>query len=77
MDHLSQYFQRFKFFVDLKRDNKDETYFNVLRYLKLLKLDANKPLIEQGEEGDRFYLVLKGTVRVLKAFSVPVKEIEL
>ena len=49
----------------------------MLRYLKLLKLETGKPLIEQGEEGDRYYFVLKGTVRVLRAFAVPVKEVEL
>ena len=30
----------------MKNDNKGDVYFNVLRYLKLLKLDAGNTLIE-------------------------------
>ena len=77
LDHLSQYFIRYKFFSDLKRDNKLEVYMNVLKFLKLVKLEADENLIEQGEDGDRFYFVVKGTVKVYKAYSIPVKRLEI
>jgi len=33
----------------------------VLRLIKLIKVEADTNFIEQGEQGDRFFVVLKGT----------------
>jgi hypothetical protein len=60
LEHLNQYFIRYKFFSNLKRDNKIDTYTQVLKFLKLIKLETNENIIEQGEDGDRFYFVVKG-----------------
>jgi hypothetical protein len=39
LEHLSIYFLRYKFFINLKRENKEEVYYSVLKFLKLVKLD--------------------------------------
>ena len=36
----------------------------VLRQIKLIKVEEDINLIEQGEQGDRFFVVLKGTCGV-------------
>ena len=43
-----------------------------MRYIKVTKIELNKFLIQQGEDGDRFYVILKGTVGVQKAYDIEV-----
>lgn len=43
--------------------------FNItMRYMKFLAIGENHEIITQGDDGDRFYVILKGELDVKKAF---------
>jgi len=44
-----------------------------MKHIKGMRLPANSLLFEEGEEGDKFYIVLKGLVGVDIAKEVPVQ----
>lgn len=72
LEALTQFMTRYKFFSKLKKNHDIETVHQVMRYIKVTKIELNKFLIQQGEDGDRFYVILKGTVGVQKAYNIEV-----
>ena len=61
---MKQYHNKYKFFKEEERDKGSESVLAIMRQLKYQKVPAGKVLFEEGELGDRFYLILKGTVSV-------------
>ena len=65
----SQYKQIIPFFkkIDLldKMNLKDKFVTNVLGRLTIEKMDKNDVVCEQGDHGDKFYIILEGKVRIL------------
>ena len=43
-----------------------------MRYLKFLTVEPGKTVIEEGDIGDRFYVVIRGTVSILKAYTMDI-----
>jgi hypothetical protein len=60
LEILSTFFKRFTFFTDLLENHSRPTLMQVLRLIKLIKVEADQNLIEQGEVGDKFFVVMKG-----------------
>lgn len=48
-------------------EHGEKSFEEVLRIIKVTKVSAGKFVIEEGELGDRFYIILKGRMQVLKA----------
>lgn len=57
-------------------NHSQSTFMAVLRLIKLIKVESNTNLIEQGEQGDRFFVVLKGTcaVQIVNTIYCPKSE---
>ena len=73
---LGNFLQRYKFFEGFKRGSAEDTYQAVMRVVKVAALDAGEFVIQQGDEGDRFYVVLKGDTSVHKAYFQEVQKAE-
>jgi len=58
---------RYKFFNELQSNHGPNTVLNVLRHVHLLKCGVAAYLIDEEDYGDRFYVILKGTVGVERA----------
>ena len=44
----------------------------VMKHIKIQRVPQGTILFDQGEDGDRFYVVLKGVVGIEKAFEIAV-----
>lgn len=69
---MGQYFSRYKFFSELKGNQDEMTYQGVMRFLKFLTIEPGKTIIEEGDTGDRFYVVIRGTVSIMKAYTMDI-----
>ena len=63
---------QFKFFKDQALEYGEESVLAIMKHIKGMRLPADSILFEEGEEGDKFYIVLKGLVGVDIAKDVPV-----
>lgn len=67
---MGDFFKRFRFFGELKEGHEADTYHGVMQYLNFINVKANHDIIEHGEEGDRFYVIIKGIVDVRISMAV-------
>lgn len=69
--HLKQ----IKFFKE--REIPDKNYLDIAQSLTYLKLPQDRIVFEYGTIGDLFYIILKGSVRVLVPNKEKMKQIEM
>ena len=74
---LGKYFEKFSFFKKMRSPNNpdsfsNEDYLQTMRYLQFMPVEHEVDVITQGDDGDRFYVVLKGTLNVRKAYLAKV-----
>jgi len=74
LDTLYRFHMRYSFFVQLQKDFGKEAVMQIMKLLKIQRVQKNLVLFDQGEPGDKFYIILKGTVGVEIAMR---KEVEL
>ena len=68
---MGDFFKRFKFFGELREGHEADTYHGVMQYLNFINVRASHNIIEHGEEGDRFYVIIKGVVDVRISVALP------
>jgi len=52
-------------------------FLSVMRYIKFMAAPQKVCLMEEGDEGDRFYVIIQGNVSVLKSFTVEVPNFDV
>lgn len=57
------------FFKQLISDYEERAHIECCMYLKYQMIEKNSTIFSEGDEGDLFYIVLKGTVKVLLPVS--------
>ena len=69
-DYLSQHFQYFK---KLKNEDSQLKVEKITKICRLEKAFKGEPIINYGEEGDKFYIVLEGIVEIYKPVYIEVE----
>ena len=64
LDTLYRFHMRYSFFIQLQKDLGKEAVMQIMKLLKIQRVQKNLVLFDQGEPGDKFYIILKGTVGV-------------
>ena len=64
LDTLYRFHMRYSFFTQLQKDFGKGAVMEILKVLKIQRVQKNLVLFDQGEPGDKFYIILKGTVGV-------------
>lgn len=72
VNRLHDFFRNYKFFIDLQANHTLETLHKVLQYIQIQRIEQDTYLFDEGDDADRFYIVLKGDVNVEKATETPV-----
>jgi CRP-like cAMP-binding protein len=70
-------FMQYPFFRELYSIHGEELYLGVMRYIKFMAAPKNIHLIEEGDDGDRFYVIINGRVGVLKSYTTEVPNFEV
>ena len=68
LEQCSTYFRSTKSFRSVGRDS--ERVDECIKHLTLEVFDENQPVVMAGDEGDRFYFVLTGSLRAMSAGSM-------
>ena len=71
---LHAFLMRYKFFIEMQRRDGFKSVLAVLKHIKAQRIPKDAVLFDQGEEGERFYVILQGTVGVEIAYETPVAE---
>lgn len=69
---LGGFLGRYAFFEKFSKSQSDDAYASLMKAVKVKRADARQLIIQQGDDGDRFYVLLKGEAAVLKAHFRPV-----
>ena len=69
---LSKFFLQFDFFSKLQKNHGNETLLKVMSFVYIQRAETGSYLIDEGAEGDRFYVNLKGTLGVDKVMEAHV-----
>ena len=64
LDTLYRFHMKYAFFVQLQKDFGKEAVMQIMKLLKIQRVSKDLVLFDQGEPGDKFYIILKGTVGV-------------
>ena len=64
---LISYFKDLKFFENLKKDNdvEEDIIYYCCKELKYRKYEDNTSIINYGEEGNEFFIIIEGEVEIL------------
>lgn len=65
---IGKFFQNYTFFKKLSDSNDEDAYYGIMRYIKLQAYQKDQTIIEEGDQGDRFYVIIIGKVDILKAY---------
>ena len=63
---------KYKFFREQEMDYGEDSVLAIMKHLKAERIPEDSLLFEEGDEGERFYIILKGVVGVEIAKEVPV-----
>jgi len=66
------FFTKFKFFADIKSNNGETPIKAIMKFINIEEIPKGRYLIEEGEEGDKFYIILKGSCIVHKAIETEI-----
>jgi hypothetical protein len=73
LDTLYRFHMRYSFFVQLQKDFGKEAVIQIMKLLKIQRVQKDLVLFDQDEPGDKFYIILKGTVGVEIAMRTEVE----
>ena len=73
LDTLYRFHMRYSFFVQLQKDFGKEAVMQIMKLLKIQRVQKKLVLFDQGEPGNKFYIILKGTVGVEIAMRTEVE----
>jgi signal-transduction protein with cAMP-binding, CBS, and nucleotidyltransferase domain len=74
---MGKFFLKYKFFREFKKNQTSpDGYLNLVKHIRILAYEKDQIMIEQGEVGDRFYILLKGKVSVFRSSAHPVHNID-
>ena len=65
LEYLDTYFTKVKFFADSKAKVDKESFYKLLKCLQYERLKGHEILFRKGDKGDKFYIILKGSVKVM------------
>lgn len=65
IETLQKLTRNFNFFRQIISDYEEKTYIECLTYLKYVFFEKNKIVCKAGDNGDYFYIILQGSVKVL------------
>ena len=51
----------------MKTNNDAETYLRCMKFIKIEGYKEGTNIIEEGDDGDRFYVIIQGFVNVMKS----------
>lgn len=57
---IGKFFSQYSFFKQLKQNHDSETYHGVMRYIKFMPCITDEFLIREGDDGDKFYVIIDG-----------------
>lgn len=76
VQQLQEFFKNYKFFKELHKNHTPDTTKKVLQHIYVQQVEQDCYLFDEGDEADRFYIILKGLVGVDIAMERPVPDYE-
>ena len=76
LENLTDFFSKYKFFKNLAQENSLQTVHQVMRHVKFQRVLPGGYLIDEQDDGDKFYVIIKGDVGVEIAMETPVPEFD-
>ena len=67
---VSHFSENFNFFKNLKANNEMERLEAIMSVIKIERYETDHRIIKYGEDGEKFYIILKGKTRALKPVTV-------
>ena len=64
IDDLAHYFRNNQFFIDYAKENGRQNLRMIYQVMKFQTLEPNKYVIKYGEQGSKFYIILRGKASV-------------
>lgn len=75
IDNIVKWTNHFKFFQDLnEKEESSRLHAECCKVLSVQNYDENEYVFRIGDEGDAFYFILKGTVKILAQSEIPFKQ---
>lgn len=65
MDTLSHYFGNIAFLKDFGENNGTSSLTQLIRHVTVEYFQPKEPVITFGEQGSKFYIVVKGRLKVM------------
>lgn len=65
IENLDAHFKDVKFFSDSKSKIDEESFGKLLKCLQYERIKGHEILFRRGDKGDKFYIILKGSVSVM------------
>lgn len=62
---LDKRFEKIKFFAEFRSKIEPESFQKLLKSLSYEKVSMNQLVFRKGETGDKFYIILKGSIAVI------------
>ena len=72
---LIRYFKKLQVFKELLGNDSD-SYLQLTNAIEVAEYEHGEDIIVEGELGDTFYIILQGSVEVIKSSSIPIPQIK-
>ena len=72
LDKLYRFLIDYKFFANMQNQHGKQSVMETMKHIQLQRIDQHGIVFDQGERGDKFYIILKGCCAVDIAFDTPV-----